>query len=178
MTDQLGLQLKNAFGENLPQQWWLLKSEPETYSIDTLAREKKTWWNGVRNYQVRNSMRDQMKVGDGGLFYHSSCPRPGLVGICRIAAAARPDDSALDSKSPYSDEKAIKSGVNPWLMVQVELVYQFSQAQQERLSLASLRELAKNDPVIASLILLRPGNRLSITAVEIDQFNKMRTFLR
>lgn len=134
---------------------WLMKSEPEEFSIDDLVRDKKVPWFGVRNYLARNYMRDQMKVGDEVLFYHSSCPEPGIAGLARVSSAAYPDETQFDKKSKYFDEKATRE--NPrWMLVDVALV-----KKTKLLSLADMRE-AKS---LESMIVLQKGNRLSITPV-------------
>ncbi len=138
-------------------QYWLMKSEPEECSIDdALAAPQKTVpWVGVRNYQARNFMRDGMKVGDGVLFYHSSCAEPGIVGIARVASKSKPDPTQFDPKSPYFDAKS-KPGEPRWLLVDVQAV-----RKTRVLNLPELRSL----PALADMILLRKGNRLSITPV-------------
>ena len=139
-------------------QYWLMKSEPEECSIDdALAAPNKTVpWTGVRNYQARNFMRDGMKVGDGVLFYHSSCAEPGIVGIAKVASATRPDPTQFDKKSPYYDP-ASKPEAPRWLLLDVQAV--------RKTRLLALPEL-RATPELAELILLRRGNRLSITPVE------------
>jgi predicted RNA-binding protein with PUA-like domain len=134
-----------------------MKSEPDECSIDDLAAAPKQTvpWFGVRNYQARNFMRDQMRVGDGVLFYHSSCPEPGVAGLAEVASGAYPDASQFDPKSPYHDPKSTP-GDPRWLLVDVKL-----RRKTELLSLKRMREL----PQLASMILLKPGNRLSITPV-------------
>src|SRR5690242_2865645 len=89
-----------------PMRYWLIKSEPDAYSIDDLARDKVSPWTGIRNYQARNFMRDQMKVGDQAFFYHSSCDEPAIVGIAEVSKTAYPDATQFDRKSKYFDEKA------------------------------------------------------------------------
>src|SRR5438105_9014210 len=103
--------------------YWLMKSEPDECSIDDVlaAPERKTAWSGVRNYQARNFMRDGMRVGDGVLFYHSSCAEPGIVGIARVASTAYPDPTQFDRKSPYHDP-ASKPDEPRWLLVNVQVV--------------------------------------------------------
>ncbi len=145
---------------------WLLKSEPDVFSFDDLkSRPKKTEpWNGVRNYQVRNYLRDDMKVGDLGFFYHSSCPEPGIPGVVEIVSAARPDPSAFDPESDYHDPKS--DPANPrWLEIDVAWRADF----REFVSLAHLREVSE----LAELLILRRGNRLSITPVEAKHFAKI-----
>jgi predicted RNA-binding protein with PUA-like domain len=138
--------------------YWLMKSEPDDVSIDDLAaRPKQTVpWYGVRNYQARNFMRDQMKVGDRVLFYHSSCAETGIAGIAEVSKAAYPDATQFDPKSPYYDPKSAPD--NPrWLHVDVKLV--------RKTRLLPLSEL-RGYPQLANMRLLQRGNRLSITPVD------------
>ena len=139
-------------------QYWLMKSEPSECSIDdAMAAPKRTVpWTGVRNYQARNFMRDAMRVGDGVLFYHSSCPEPGIAGLARVASGTRPDPTQFDKKSPYFDP-ASKPDAPRWLLLDVQAV-----RKTRLLHLAELRA----EPLLAELILLRRGNRLSITPVD------------
>ena len=139
-------------------QYWLMKSEPQECSIDdALAAPKRSVpWTGVRNYQARNYMRDGMQVGDGVLFYHSSCPQPGIAGIARVASKTRPDPTQFDPKSPYFDAKSPPDAPR-WLLLDVQVV-----RKTRLLGLPELRAV----PELADLILLRRGNRLSITSVE------------
>jgi predicted RNA-binding protein with PUA-like domain len=107
--------------EQAPMRYWLMKSEPEAYSIDRLAKDKTAPWTGVRNYQARNFMRDQMAIGDKVLFYHSSCDEPGIVGIAEVCKRAYPDETQFDKKSHYYDAKSTRD--NPrWLHVDVKFV--------------------------------------------------------
>jgi len=140
-----------------------MKSEPDEFSIDDLARAKKqtTPWFGVRNYQARNFMRDEMRVGDGVLFYHSSCPEPGIAGIAKVASAAYPDASQFDRKSDYYDAKSKKADPR-WVNVDVRLV--------SKTRLMPLTEM-RSYPQLAGMRTLRPGNRLSITPVTEDEWN-------
>jgi predicted RNA-binding protein with PUA-like domain len=137
---------------------WLLKTEPETFSFDDLkARPKRTEpWNGVRNYQVRNMMRDEMNLGDLGFFYHSSCPQPGVAGIVKIVKEAYPDPTQFDPSSDYFDSGS-KPEAPRWLMVDVKWEADFKR-------FVPLEEL-RTDPKLADLVILRRGNRLSITPV-------------
>ncbi len=138
--------------------YWLMKSEPAEVSVDdALAAPKSTVaWTGVRNYQARNFMRDQMQVGDGVLFYHSSCAEPGVVGIGRVASTAYPDPTQFDNKSPYYDPKS--SPQEPrWLLVDVQVTRKIP-----NLTLPEMRERAE----LAEMLVLKKGNRLSITPVE------------
>ena len=137
--------------------YWLMKSEPDEFSIDDLVKApgQMTSWFGVRSYQARNFMRDEMKVGDRAFFYHSSCPEPGIAGVVSIAAPAHPDLSQFDRKSPYYDPKSTRDAPR-WLNVDVKLV--------EKTRLVSLAELREH-PGLADMVTLRRGNRLSITPV-------------
>jgi predicted RNA-binding protein with PUA-like domain len=147
--------------------YWLFKSEPDEFSFDDLKKRKKKTepWNGVRNYQARNYMRDGMKVGDLGLFYHSNTAVPGIAGLVKVSKAAYPDPTQFDSGSDYFDPKSLPS--NPrWLMVEVTWEADFP-------SFVSLEEL-KGDPRLAEMLILRRGNRLSITPVESRHFERIR----
>jgi len=140
-----------------------MKSEPDEFSIDDLAKAPKqsTPWFGVRNYQARNFMRDHMKVGDGVLFYHSSCPVPGIAGIAKVASKAYPDASQFDRKSDYYDAKSKRE--NPrWMNVDVKLV-----SKTRLMPLAEMKDYEE----LAGMRTLRPGNRLSITPVTEAQWN-------
>jgi len=137
--------------------YWLMKSEPSVISIDdVLAMPQQTvdWW-GVRNYQARNFMRDQMSVGDGVFFYHSSCPEPGIAGLAEVSSPAYPDATQFDKNSHYFDPKAT-SETPRWMHVDVKLV--------KKTRLISLTELRAHDELAEMRILAR-GNRLSITPV-------------
>jgi predicted RNA-binding protein with PUA-like domain len=137
--------------------YWLMKSEPDECSIDDVlaAPGRKTAWSGVRNYQARNFMRDRMRIGDGVLFYHSSCPEPGIAGIAEIASTPYPDASQFDRKSPYYDPKSKKDAPR-WINVDVRAV--------RKTRLIPLEEIRRQKP-LAKMVTLRPGNRLSITPV-------------
>ena len=141
--------------------YWLFKSEPSAFSIDDLARAKREWWDGVRNYQARNFMRDDMRVGDGVLFYHSSCPRPGIVGEARVCAAATPDATQFDDTSDYYDPTALPDAPR-WWHVQIAFVCKFAR-------MAGLQEL-RAAPKLAKMQILRRGNRLSITPVTAGEW--------
>lgn len=147
--------------------YWLIKSEPDVYGIDALARDKTTPWTGVRNYQARNFMRDEMRVGDGVLFYHSSCAEPGIVGIARVASTAYPDPTQFDRKSPYHDP-ASKREEPRWLLVDVQVL-----KKTRNLTLPELRA----DPELQDLVVLRKGNRLSITPVEPRHWKRILKLL-
>ncbi|MGY8526055.1 EVE domain-containing protein [Paracidovorax citrulli] len=137
------------------RQYWLMKSEPDEASIDTLAEKGQLPWTGVRNYQARNFMRDQMRIGDGVLFYHSSCPQPGIAGLAEVCSAPYPDPTQFDPRSKYHD--AASSADKPrWSLVDVRFV-----RKTPLISLADLRE----HEALADMVVLRRGNRLSITPV-------------
>ena len=149
--------------------YWLMKSEPDECSIDDVlaAPGRITPWSGVRNYQARNFMRDQMKVGDGVLFYHSSCPEPGIAGIAEVASPAYPDKTQFDRKSDYYDKDSEKDAPR-WYNVDVRAL--------RKTRLVSLPELKKQKP-LARMITLRPGNRLSITPVTEAEWNHIQKLL-
>ena len=153
----------------MPKQYWLMKSEPDEVSIDdALAAPGATVaWTGVRNYQARNFMRDAMQVGDGVLFYHSSCPEPGIAGIARVASGVKPDPTQFDPKSPYYDA-ASKPDAPRWLLVDVQAV-----RKTRLLSLPELRE----KPELADMVVLRKGNRLSITPVDPAHWKTIQKML-
>lgn len=136
--------------------FWLMKSEPDEFSIDDLARAGTTPWFGVRSYQARNFMRDMMRVGEQAFFYHSSCPEPGIAGICEISAPAYPDASQFDPKSPYYDPKSSRDAPR-WMNVDVRFV--------KKTRLVGLPEL-RAEPRLARMRTLQRGNRLSITPVD------------
>lgn len=141
-----------------------MKSEPDVFSIDDLkARGKKGEpWDGIRNYQARNFMRDDMAVGDQALFYHSNCEVPGVVGIMTVIGKAEPDPAAWDAKSDYYDPKA--SPENPrWVRVQVRFAERFA-------GVVSLSQM-KEDAALEGMQAIARGNRLSITPVEKAQFD-------
>ncbi len=138
--------------------YWLMKSEPADCSIDDLAAlpQQTVPWYGVRNYQARNFMRDDMQVGDLAFFYHSSCPQPGIAGIVKISRTAYPDATQFDPQSKYFDPKS-QPDAPRWLHVDVQLV--------RKLPLISLAALRERD-ILADLRILQRGNRLSITPVD------------
>ena len=142
--------------------YWLMKSEPDDVSIDdVLAMPKQTVaWYGVRGYQARNFMRDQMKVGDPVLFYHSSCPEPGVVGLAEVASTAYPDDTQFDPKHRYYDAKSSRETPR-WILVDVHV-----KKKTRLLSLAEMRERAE----LATMRVLQRGNRLSITPVSAEEY--------
>ncbi|RVT53853.1 EVE domain-containing protein [Rubrivivax albus] len=135
--------------------FWLMKSEPDEASIDDLVRLGRLPWTGVRNYQARNFMRDAMQLGDGVLFYHSSCPQPGVAGLAEIASGTVPDETQFDPASPYFDPKSSRDAPR-WLQLDVSLV-----RKTRLLPLAEMRTA----PELATMQVLQRGNRLSITPV-------------
>ena len=135
--------------------YWLFKSEPTTYGIDHLAKDKVTAWTGVRNYQARNFMRDEMKAGDRGCFCHSSCEEPGIVGIVEIARAAYPDATQFNRRSQYYDAGATKDDPR-WFNVDLRFV--------SKTRLVGLPELRAHK-ALSKMLILQRGNRLSITPV-------------
>ena len=146
-------------------QYWLFKSEPEAFSIDDLARAPggRTGWDGVRNYQVRNMMRDVMHCGDRGLFYHSSCDVPGVYGTVEIVRAGYPEPSALDPRHRYYDPESDPAAPR-WYAVDVRITRRFAQP----ITLETLRRYV--DDELKDLLILRRGNRLSITPLTADQY--------
>lgn len=141
--------------------YWLMKSEPDVYGIDHLKKEKKDHWDGIRNYQARNFMRNEMKKGDLAFFYHSSCEEPGIVGIMEIAREAYPDHTAFDPKEKYFDEKSDPD--NPrWFMVDVK----YKRKLKRNISLQELR----SHKSLVDMRLLQKGNRLSIMPVSKSEW--------
>ena len=149
--------------------YWLMKSEPDECSIDDVlaAPGRTTPWSGVRNYQARNFMLKEMSIGDGVLFYHSSCPEPGIAGLAEVASAAYPDKSQFDPKSDYYDP-ASKREAPRWFNVDVRAL--------KKTRLVSLPELKKQKQ-LKNMVTLRPGNRLSITPVTEAEWKHITTRL-
>ena len=149
--------------------YWLMKSEPSDVSIDDLAAmpDQTVAWYGIRNYQARNFMRDQMSVGDKVLFYHSSCAEPGIAGLAKISKRAYPDATQFDPKNKYFDPKATPENVR-WVNVDVKLV--------KKTRLLSLTEL-RSHPELATMRVLQRGNRLSITPVDPAEYAFILTLL-
>jgi len=142
--------------------YWLMKSEPDAYSIDDLERDGREMWDGIRNYQARNMMRDDMRIGDEAIFYHSACKEPAAVGIMKIASKPYPDPTQFDPESKYYDPKSNENDPR-WQLVDVEFVRKFSRA-------LTLKEL-RAQPGLDGMILLRRGNRLSVMPVEKQHWN-------
>jgi len=144
--------------------YWLMKSEPDVFGIDHLAKAPKRTanWGGVRNYQVRNLLRDEIKSGDLAFFYHSSCPEPGIYGVMQVTGAAHPDESQFDPKDEYHDPKATRE--NPrWYAVDVRFQERFKHP-------VFLQELRDSAP-LKGMQMLRRGNRLSITEVAAKEWD-------
>ncbi len=144
--------------------YWLMKTEPNTYSIDDLSSDpdQKTCWEGVRNYQARNLMRDEFEVGDRVLFYHSACAEPAVVGTAKVVRAGYPDHHAWDKRSNYFDAKSTPE--NPrWFMVDIQLDTKFAQP----VKLATMRA----EPKLEGMELLRKGSRLSVQPVRKQEFD-------
>ncbi|MBW2461919.1 MAG: EVE domain-containing protein [Deltaproteobacteria bacterium] len=147
-----------------PRKYWLMKSEPDVYSIDHLAKDGKAEWDGIRNYQARNFMRDEMKMGDLVIFYHSNAKPPGAAGIARVASAPYPDPTQFQKKSKYFDAKSSKDDPR-WILVDVEFVERFD-------DLVGLGDL-KGDPSLEGMLLIQKGQRLSIQPVDKKHFKRV-----
>jgi len=149
--------------------YWLMKTEPDEWSIDDAlsAPGRITPWTGVRNYQARNFMLNEMQVGDGVLFYHSSCPEPGIAGLAEVAVKAYPDKTQFEKKSPYYDPGA-KEEAPRWFNVDIRAL--------RKTRLISLIEIRKQKP-LAKMVTLRPGNRLSITPVTEAEWKHIQKLL-
>lgn len=145
----------------MAKKYWLLKSEPDCYSIEDLEKDGTTFWDGVRNYQARNFMRDDMEVGDEVLFYHSNATPPGVAGVAKIAARAYADHTQFDKKSDHYDPKSDPADPR-WLMVDVQFVKKFP----EVLPLPALKE----ESALDGMELLRKGSRLSVQPVSKAHF--------
>ena len=144
----------------MPKHYWLIKSEPHVYGIDQLEKDGETGWTGVRNYQARNNMRDLMHVGDGVLYYHSSCDIPAIVGLADVSRAAHPDPTQFDKKDEYYDPKA-KPEAPPWMIVGVRFVKKFKRP----LTLDDV----KNIPELKKMVLLN-NSRLSVQPVTPEEW--------
>ena len=148
----------------MAKRYWLMKSEENVYSIHQLEADGTTWWEGVRNYEARNLMRDQMKAGDEVLFYHSNAKPPGVAGLARVAREGYPDHFAFDKKSPYFDAKSDPE--NPrWIMVDVEFVESFA-------GIVSLEEIRATEKLGGMVLLNRA--RLSVQSVTKEEFQIIR----
>lgn len=144
--------------------YWIFKSEPSTYSINDMMRDVTTYWNGVRNYQARNFLRDDVKIGDQVLFYHSSCEVPAVVGLCEVVKNGYPDFTAFDPKSEYFDSKS-KMKEPTWFMVDIKFVKKFRNP-------VTLQNI-KSNPKLKNLKLVQKGNRLSIIPITKDEFDEI-----
>ncbi|MCX6170031.1 MAG: EVE domain-containing protein [Ignavibacteriales bacterium] len=144
--------------------YWLIKSESETFSIDDLAKNKTTYWDGVRNYQARNFIRDEMKAGDKVIFYHSSTEIPAAVGICEVVKEAYPDFTAFDPKDVHYDPKSKKDSP-AWFMVDIKFVKKFSNP-------VSIAEIKANKK-LQKMNLIQQGNRLSVMPVTKEEFEEI-----
>jgi len=146
--------------------YWLMKSEPDVYSIDDLERDGREMWDSIRNYQARNMMRDDMRIGDEIFFYHSNCKEPAVVGVMKVASEPYPDPVQFDSTSKYFDPKSSKD--NPrWILVDVEFVRKLDKP----ITLAEI----KAHPSLDDMILTRRGNRLSIMPVNKEHWDLILT---
>lgn len=144
--------------------YWLIKSEPESYGIEHLKRDKKTAWTGIRNFQARNYMQKDMRTGDLVLFYHSNTKEPGVYGIAKVVSAPYPDPTQFDPKGHYFEKRATKE--KPvWYLVDMEYV----ETLKRPVPLSQLRE----DPRTQTMMTLRPGNRISITPVTKTEFDRV-----
>ena len=151
----------SACRSHMMVRYWLMKSEPNAYSWEDLVADGSTHWDGVRNYQARNIMRDEMKVADLVLFYHSNCKPPHVAGVARVSRESYPDHTCWDPNSKYFDEKSTEE--NPrWMMIDIEVVQAFT-------DIAGLPDL-KNNPNLQGMPLLQKGQRLSVQPVSADHF--------
>lgn len=148
----------------MTKRYWLMKSEPEVYSIADLEQDGTTGWEGVRNYQARNSMRDEMKDGDLVLYYHSNAEPSGVAGLARVSGPPVPDPSQFDKKSEYYDASSSKADPR-WLMAQVAFVEKFTKVVP--------LEVLKADPTLAGMPLLQKGQRLSVQPVSPAHFARV-----
>ncbi len=153
--------LSNAVRVTAPLVPWLVKSEPDVYSIEDLERDGQTMWDSIRNYQARNTMRDLMKIGDRVLFYHSNAKPPGVAGVAKVCSAPYPDPTQFDDQHKYYDPKSDPE--NPrWMLVDVAFVARFDHV----LPLHALRD----EPALQGMPLLQKGQRLSVQPVSDEQY--------
>lgn len=143
--------------------YWLVKSEPDEFSIDDLQRKNIERWDGIRNYQARNFMRE-MQPGEQVFFYHSSCKNIGIVGTAKVASTYYEDPLATDPNSPYFDKKALTT--NPWSAIDLQFQSKFSNI----LSLDKIKKLAINDQRLSNFVLIKKGSRLSVMPLNDDQW--------
>ena len=145
----------------MTKQYWLMKSEPDVFSIEHLQKDKTTWWSGVRNYLARNYMMNQMKLGDQILFYHSNAEPPGVAGLAEVTSLAQPDPTQFEKKSEYFDPKATKEKPR-WFCVQVGKAQPFKK-------FVSLQDL-RDQTALQAMLVLQKGSRLSIQPVSAEHF--------
>lgn len=151
--------------------YWLIKTEPTEFNIDDLAKRPNQieHWDGVRNYQARNTLRDSMKMNDRAFFYHSNCDEPGIVGIVKVVRESYPDHTAFDPQNKHYDSKSVKE--NPrWFMVDVQFEKKFNRT----ITLSEMR----NNPNLQGLTLLRKGNRLSVMPVNDVHWKAIVSLIR
>lgn len=146
------------------RRYWLFKSEPEAYGFDRFEQDRRTFWHGVRNYQARNLLRDEIQPGDGVLFYHSNADPTAVVGIAKVVAAGYPDPTAFDSKHEYYDAKSDPSDPT-WFVVDIECV--------GRMREPVTRERMKQEPDLAAMVLLQRGSRLSVQPVAATEWRRI-----
>ncbi len=151
--------------KNNLKNFWLMKTEPDVFSFEDLVKapNRTTHWEGVRNYQARNFMRDSFKKGDQVLIYHSNIDEPGVFGIATVVREGYPDSFALDPKSKYFDAQAKKKGESPWIMVDVKATHRFKNPVT--------RSQLKDEPRAKDMMVLQRGARLSVQPVSEDHFN-------
>lgn len=147
------------------RKYWLMKSEPDVYSIEDLKRDGSTYWDGVRNYQARNFMRDQMQVGDWVLYYHSNATPPGVAGLATVSKDGYPDPTQFDKKSKYFDSKATKETPR-WFLVDLSFKESFK-------DLVSLEELKAAADELEGMLVIKKGQRLSVQPVEKEHFKRV-----
>lgn len=150
------------------RRYWLMKTEPSVFSFEDLARARggTTHWEGVRNYQARNLMRDEFQVGDLALIYHSNAEPTAVMGIAEVVRGGYPDEHALDPKSKYFDEKAKAKGESPWVMVDVKA--------RERFAVPVTRDMLKAQAALKDMMVLKKGARLSVQPVTEKEFETIR----
>jgi predicted RNA-binding protein with PUA-like domain len=149
----------------MAKKYWLMKTEPTTFSFEDLikAPKKTTHWEGVRNFQARNLLRDSIKIGDVVFIYHSNVDEPAVMGVAEVVKEGYPDDSALNPKSEYYDESAKKKGISPWYMVDVKATHAFESPVT--------REQMKKEAALSNIMVLKKGARLSVQPVGEKEFH-------
>lgn len=162
--DNLFAEATGSYQKGRMKHYWLMKSEPEVFSFNDLMRapSRTTSWEGVRNYQARNFLRDTFKLGDEVLFYHSNTERPAVVGLAEVVRAGHPDLTALDKQSRYFDEAASKKGVSPWVMVDVKATAKFRSPVT--------RPMLGASTALKQMMVLKRGARLSVQPVTPEEF--------